>query len=179
MSSANLVTIPRGRHLLDLESQLRTFADPPERLVLRCEEPDPARTPGWEQVLGPALVLRTPGATLSDPGLREALYFAVRELGTKELVVLLHSCCSHLSPGSGPDQEVREKGLPFMDRVYARMARAQGRLQAARNQVRTAIHTLADDPLLEQVDTVGLVQIVESGVMVAYDPERDAFEAVL
>ena len=66
-----------------------------------------------------------------------------------------------------------------MDRVYARMARAQGRLQAARNQVRTAIHTLADDPLLEQVDTVGLVQIVESGVMVAYDPERDAFEAVL
>ncbi len=188
MSSTSVVSIARGRHVYSLEAQREAPGrEAPKRLVLCCEELDRAGAPSWQRALEPALELRSPGASLDDAGLREALHFAVAELGVEELILVLHSRCSHLLPDSLPHslsgtecaEPAHERALPFMDRMYGRMERSHRQLEAAREQVRDTIRELAGDATLGALSTLGLVQIVESGVLLVYDPERDDFEALL
>ncbi len=83
------------------------------------------------------LFLRSPGASLEAPVVREALYGAVLDRGAQDLLIVSHSPCEYLAvPGDlrpsvgGP--------IPF-----------------------------------------SLVQRVESGMLPAYDADRNAFGALL
>lgn len=183
MSTAPLLSLPRGRHLHELEAQLGSLgAHDRPRLVVCCDEPESTAMPLW-RAIGPSIFLRSPGASHEDPGLREALHAAVTQHGVRDVNVVLHSRCFHLDPAFRPGREPevggRDETLSFMDRLYARRECAERQLAAARERVRTAIRTWADEPTFEGVNLVGLVQVVESGVLHAYDPERDDFEAWL
>jgi hypothetical protein len=52
-------------------------------------------------------------------------------------------------------------------------------LAAARDQVRDSLAVLESDPSLRAPRLLGLVHVVESGVLLAYDRDRDDFEALL
>jgi carbonic anhydrase len=180
MTSPNLVPIPGGRALFELQSQARRAeSGTPGLLVLTCAEPDPCGPPRWQRALGPALQLRSPGASLERADIREALHYAVEELGVKELLVALHSRCAHLDSPPSPTELHEERGLPFMERVARRRSRAEGQLEAARERVRASLLALGSDPVLQPVARVGLVHVVESGLLLAYDPSRDDFEALI
>ena len=72
---------------------------------------------------------------------------------------------------------------PMMGRAITQMARrrsrAEGQLEAARERVRASLLAMEGDPVLQSVARVGLVHVVESGLLLAYDPARDDFEALL
>ncbi len=177
MSTATLVPLAKGRHVYDLEAQARAFgASAPQRLLVCCSEPDPSGLPDWERALAPAFCLRSPGASLEDLGLHEALRHAVLDLGVRELVLVLHSRCSHVVAPPSPQEVARERGLPFMERLVANRRRAEHQLAAAREAVRDAIRSLDKDPVLRGVESLGLVAIAESGALLAYDSARDDFE---
>ncbi len=180
MAESVLVPLPLGRHRFELESQARSFAGAlPTRLVICCADPEPGGTPPWQRSLGRAFVLRSPGASVRDLGLRDALHHAVLELGVESLLLVVHSRCAHLVPEPDPQEAVAERGLALMDRLYAIQARAQRQVAAARDAVRAGIRDLAADPALRKAARVGLVHMVDSGILVAYDPARDDFEALL
>jgi hypothetical protein len=68
-----------------------------------------------------------------------------------------------------------------MDRIYAGIERGERQLVAARSDVREAVRILDADPEIGGIGVVvsGLVEIVETGVLLVYQPEEDRFEALL
>ncbi len=182
MSTATLFPFPNDRHVHDLELQRRALGgQSPELLVVCCTDPEPSAgsVPAWERQLGPTLFVRSPGASVQDAEVREALRHAVQELGVKEILVVLHSRSSHLLPERSPEEVARERGLPFMERVYAGQARSRDQLAAAKERVRETVRSLHADPALTPAHASGAVHLVESGVLLAYDPQRGDFEALL
>lgn len=181
MSAATVVPLSRGRYTIDLEEQLLRLApERPERLVIRCSEPRPHGPPPWQRRLGRALVLETPGAGLQGVGVREAIRHAVSELGAPELLVVAHSRCAHLARPTAPEwtPDPESGDGRFFDLMRRRVVRAQLQLAAARDRVRESLRMLAADPELRRVPSAGWVHLVESGALLAYDPRRDAFEAL-
>lgn len=177
MSTADVSTIPTHLPTEALRAQLAELGgEAPTRLLLTCSESEPGAPPGWRRELGPALQLASPAAAVDLPGLRDALRYAVGHLGVREVVLVLHSHCAHL-----PDGVAREggPGRPFMQRLRDAQAARQRRLGEARSRVRAAVLELASDPALAAAEPVGLVHLDESGVLLAYDPNRDDFQALL
>ena len=170
-----VVPLDRGRFVYDLERQAAALAPlAPAQLVVSCDDCGRAGA-GWRRDLLAPLFLPTAGATVTGPGVREAIRFAVEELGVREVLVVSHSHCEQLLPAPA---RTAMAGGSFMDRLYGRMAHSSRQLDAARHHVRTALGRLAGDPRLGDVALLGAVHLVESGVLLGYDPETDDYEAV-
>jgi carbonic anhydrase len=188
MSTAPVLLLPGGRLVSELDAQHTALGDQaPERLFVTCDESRTGGPATWEQRMPGSLFLRTPGAQIRGTGVREAILYAVEELGLRHVVVVGHSRCDHLDAGdpalapaflsgSGADEPA-----PLMDRIYAGIERGERQLAAARADVREAVHTLDADPEIGGIGVVvsGLVEIVETGVLLVYQPEEDRFEALL
>ncbi len=179
MSSPMPISLHRHRHVGSLDEQIRELgASSADCLVVSCAEPGTPHPAAWQRALPKALQIHSPGASVADADLRDALRYAVQRLGVKEVLVILHSDCSHLH-ALDDDARSSEASLPLMDRIYAARQRREAALVEARHRVRVAVRQLMADPSLECVSVGGLVHIDESGVMLCYDAARDDFEALL
>jgi len=182
VSAATLVALPHGRYTAALRAQSDALSPAaPERLVVCCDEPCFAGASLWAPRAGPALWLRTPGARPSGAGVREAIRFAVRDLGVESLWLVAHSRCCRLLPD--PFDAVAcdpgRPGRPLLERMKARLARSQAQLEAARAHVRAVVQAWRTDPATAHLAVAGFVHVVESGLVMRYAPGRDEFEALL
>lgn len=188
MSTAPVLLLQGGRLVHELDAQHTALGDQaPERLFVTCDESRTGGPATWEQRMPGSLFLRTPGAQIHGTGVREAILYAVEELGLRHVVVVGHSRCDHVDAGAPPAHSAARSStggaepLPLMDRIYAGIERGERQLAAARAEIRQAVRVLDADPEIggEGVVVSGLVEIVETGVLMIYLPDEDRFEALL
>jgi carbonic anhydrase len=180
MSAVSPFPTPAESVAAELERQSRALAPlAPERLVLCCSEPLPAGSSHWESRIPQALFLRIPGAAVDEPELRERIGAAVAEWGLEEVVVMAHDRCRHLGVELPEAAAMSDPAPAFLDRVRQRNAEASALLDAARDQVRRNVRTLAADPALANAQVHGCILMASSGVVLAYRQRDDAFEALL
>lgn len=179
MATAVLSCPPENPFITQLEARRhRRRLTTSRALVIACEdEVGLAKSPYETDVPG-SLCLGTPGASVGDPELCEAVRYAVHELGVEQVVLASHSLCDHLDSEGGPTALTP---APAADGIETRVARFNRLVDAARDCVRSGVGRLEDDLHAAGVDVpvFGMVRAVESGVYFAYDPERDEFEALL
>ncbi|MDJ0864458.1 MAG: carbonic anhydrase [Myxococcota bacterium] len=184
MSAASLTCLPGNRLIMQLEDRRsRRGLDEVRCLFITCEEevglvksPHESRVPG-------ALCLGTPGASVDDPDLVEAIRYAVEELGAERVVVAAHSLCDHIAEEMADATEPQGAGgeIRIDDWLGRRVRRVNQLMDAARDRVRHGVWRLASNPKLADlgVPITGVVRAVESGVYYAYYRDRDEFEALL
>ena len=173
MSSTALNYLSANRLVSQLEDRCaRRGLSKASCLFITCEEEVGLVKSPHEARIPDAVSLGTPGASVDDPDLVEAIEYAVRELGVERVVVAAHSLCDQLHEDGGHEGD---------DWVTNRILRANRLMESAREQVRQGVAKLASDPAIAElgVSIAGVVRAVESGVYYMYYRDRDTFEAML
>ncbi len=170
---------PRNTLVSELKGRyLRRGLSEVSCLFITCDEEIGLSKSPHESRIPDSLALGTPGASVDDPELVEAIEYAVQQLGVRRVIVAAHSLCDHLAEASEIAWPAAATGNGWLEQ---RINRANALMQAARDEVRAGVEALSNHPSIISlgVPISGVVRAVESDVYYFYYRDRDEFEVQL
>ncbi len=198
-ATARVIRLAEASRLRALRQEWRErCSDPfgwaPRRLLVRCSEGAPSGTVrenagsgslareriGPDETAAGALHLSTAGGPTSDPTLLETVRMAVEEFSIEEIVVAARAAGRDVGADGG--RRPAAESPDFFERMTSRIAHRRRRMEALQRQVGRHVERLADDPRLRArpgIRIVGLVHIVETGVVLGYDRTQGVFQPIV